>query len=213
MSSANQSESAGESQVPAQPGRKGFVEKWASAEEAAAGRGLTILGLVLLCVVLVCALVYVTTKKPVYYVTRLSGYAYPERNTPEIVKSVALGWLLNWTNWTPASIDDVLARAKKQMTPAYLTKTEVSFDKELGKIKSNSISSIFSVTREPLVKDIAGGFEVTVIGSKTAYVGKEDISTQTVKYIVELKKCAPTRVNPEGLAVNNLKQESVEGEK
>jgi len=189
--------------------RIGFLEKWAKVEEVNTYLGLTLWGVGLICTILLFALVKVINKpQPIYYIpgANKAGIAYPNQIEEGSVTGFASSWLLNWANFTPATIEDVYSRAIKYMAPSLLSKTRARLDDEMKKVRMNNISSLFSLTEEPRVEENPNGYTVILKGEKVIYVGKESITTQRILYKVYLKKVPPTQSNPYGMVVADLEQ-------
>ena len=172
--------------------------------------GVSFAGVCTVCLVLIFVLVkFSLTPKPIYYIpgANSAGYASPN----EIPKSSVIGfvssWLLSRTNFTPETIETVYTRAKRFMSPEFLSKSTNVLDKETNEIKKSSISSIFSLTEDPVFKEEDQGISITVNGEHSLYMGKTKIKSSNVKYVVSLQKTSPTELNPYGLFVKDVYKE------
>ena len=142
-----------------------FVERWAHAEDMNIKLGAALMSLILVCLVLTAALVFMALKpRPIYYVPGVAeaGMALPQSIPQMTVVSFVSSWVLNWSNFTPATVNDVYARAKRFMSPHLLAQTQVRLDKDIAEVKNNNISSLFSITQEPVVSKVTQGFNVSV---------------------------------------------------
>jgi len=199
-------------QEPIRSTKSSFVEKWGRAEEANAYMGLSLFIVGTVCVGLIAALAYLILRpQPVYYVpgARTAGIARPNQIEESSLKSFAESWILNWANFTPATIKDMYQQAAKYMSPGLLSKMQARIDDEIQKIERNSISSLFTASQS-LVKEESRGYEVIVTGEKTIFIGKENMDKQRVKYILKIKLTAPTEKNIYGLMIEALDQTPLE---
>lgn len=189
-----------------------FMEKWSRPEEVNAYLGLSLFATVSVCIVLTVVLVIAVFKpKPVYYIpgAKSAGVAWPNQIEKSSIVGFAQAWIMNWTNFTPVTINDVYLSSIKYMSPKLLSKTRAKLDQEIAGIKNNSQSSLFSLTEEPVIEEIERGYSTVFRGEKTVYIGKEKIVTQKIIYTVYLKTRPPTEINPYGLLVDDLKQEVI----
>jgi hypothetical protein len=188
-----------------------FIERWANAEQLSWKLGVALLTVSLTCVVLSIALVYSSFRpQPIYYVPGVweAGKAMPQQSLPQAaVAAFVSSWVLNWTNFTPATADDAYSRAKRFMSPSLLAQTQARLSKDMDEIKRNSMSSMFSITQDPVVKTDGKGFSITIQGDKGIYVGKEEIKTQRMTYRVRARMTNPTDKNPYGLMIEDIDQE------
>jgi len=192
--------------------REKFLEKWAQAQESKTYLGITLLGSLIFSGALLFVFVKeVARPKPIYYIpgAKEAGVALPNRVDKGSVIGFAQSWLLNWTNFNHLTIDDVYAQALKFLDPQLLSRMRAVQDRQIGQIKRNSISSIFTLVQDPEVKEDSRGYSVTFKGKKSVYVGRESIKVQDIKYEVYLKKVPPTESNPYGMVIKELKQEEV----
>ncbi|MBF0217824.1 MAG: hypothetical protein HQL30_12630 [Candidatus Omnitrophica bacterium] len=195
-----------------------FIEKWAYLEHV---NGLLVvilwafLGLIL---VLLIALCWVNIRpKPIYYISAeapgagKTGIAYPSQISDSSIISFATSWVLNWSNFTPATVQDMHTRAVKYMAPGLLSKTMAKIDSDVRDVLSNNISSIFTLVEDPRLVSVKSGYQVSFRGEKVVYIGKEKMVEQNVLFSVDLLTVPSTEVNPYGLLVSGIKQKTIEG--
>ena len=199
-------------QEPVKESKSSFVEQWGRAEEANAYIGLSLFVVGAICVILTVVLVRLVMRpQPIYYVpgAKTAGLAKPNQIEEASVRAFAESWLLNWTNFTPPTFKDMYEKAVKYMGPGLLSKMRAKIDDEIKKIESNNVSSIFIVD-ETRVKETNEGYEVTIAGRKTIYIGKENMDAQKVKYTLKLRLTAPTENNIYGMSVDAIDQVQVD---
>jgi len=169
----------------------------------------------LVCVFLTGALLKSTlAPKSIYYIpgANSAGYATANELPQSSVSGFAVSWILNMLNFTPETVDVVYERTRKYMFPEMLSKSSGTMDKEIEDIKKSSISSIFSITKEPVFDQDDKVFLVTILGEHSLFMGKSVIKTAKAKYVISLIKVSPTDVNPFGLMVTNVYKEELEKE-
>ena len=113
-----------------------------------------------LCLVLVASLVYSMTKaRPIYCIPGLTtaGVAYPQENPESTVAIFTASWALNWSNFTPATVEDVYKHAQLFMSPRLLNQTKTRLKRDIDQVKSNNISSMFSLNQNPQVQEEEDG--------------------------------------------------------
>jgi hypothetical protein len=206
-----------ESTEPIKTQKSNFVEFWSKAEESNIKLGAALLTLMVTCFTLSMGLVYQTMKpKPIYYIPGAweAGAAMPETLPKTAVVAFVSSWALNWSNFTPATVtpatvESVYGRAQRFMAPQLLAQTHVRLKKDLEEVKKNNISSFFSLNEEPAFIEEGHGFKVILKGDKGIYVGKEEISVQKMTYKVRIRRVSPTEINPYGLLIESIEQESV----
>jgi hypothetical protein len=114
---------------------------------------------------------------------------------------------MNWSNFTPETVQSVYARSIIYMSPALLSQTRAKLDSEIKKVYTDRISSIYTLKEDPTVTNNDRGFDVSFSGKRGVYMGKEQLSVQDVTYVVNVTQVPPTDTNPYGLIVNDLKKE------
>ena len=190
-----------------------FIERWSKAEHANGQLKITLFVLAVVCVVLCSALVHMSfTPKPIYYIPGAweAGVALPQSAPQTIALAFVSSWVLNWTNFTPATVSDIYVRAQRFMSPHLLAQTQSRLSKDIDEVKHNNISSLFSFTREPVVVKGEAGFLVTLQGDKGIYMGKDEIKIQPTVYRVQVRVVNPTENNPYGLMIDGIEQEATE---
>lgn len=189
-----------------------FVERWSRAEYMNGKLTLILISVAGISVILTGALVYSALKpRPVYYISGSldAGIALPQSVSGQTTIAFVSSWLLNWTNFTPATVSDVYLRAKRFMSPALLGRIQARLQKDLEQIKRDNISSMFSLTQEPTVSLEKAGFNVIIHGESGIFMGKDEIKVQKMIYNVQVRKVNPTDNNPYGLMIEAIDQESM----
>ena len=190
--------------------RTGFVEKWAKAEETSAFLGITLYAVVAFCIVLLITVFKVSTKpQAIYYIpsAQEAGIAYPNRIDKGVICGFASNWLLNRTNFTPATVKDTYQRAMRYMAPELLSRTKASLEEEMSRVERDNISSLFSLSKEPGLADSGTDYKVTLTGEKVLYMGKERLDARVLRYVITLQRTPPIETNPYGLVIAGVKQE------
>jgi len=192
-----------------------FFERYAHAENENVQLRL-VAGLAgLLFVIVMTAFVYSATRpQAVYYVPGAvsAGLAYPDLVPLSSVRSFALAWLTGWLNYTPETIEGVYARSLKFMSPALLSQVRGRSTEELEKVRRDRLSSVFMLAGEPEVEAGKGGFKVTVDGKRGIYMGKEELSFEPARYVVNILQVPATEDNPYALSVTDIRKEEVSNE-
>ena len=190
-----------------------FIERWSTAEFVNSRLGAMLMVMSFCFLILTGTLIYITTKpRPIYYVPGVisAGVAYSQ-NTPKTTAGMfSSSWLLNWTNFTPASVEDVYKRAQRFMSPRLLSQTRTRLKKDIQQVKENNIASLFSLNQDPQVHEDSKGFDVIIKGDKGVYMGKEEIKLQKTVYRIRLRQTPPTDFNPYGLIIDDINQEVME---
>jgi hypothetical protein len=115
---------------------------------------------------------------------------------------------LNWSNFTPATIEEVYKRSQQFMSPRLLNQTKSRLKRDIEQVKSNNISSMFSLNQDPQVEEEEEGYSVILSGDKGVYMGKEEIKTQKTTYHLHLRSIPVTDWNPYGLIIEDISQET-----
>jgi hypothetical protein len=190
-----------------------FLERWSNAEIVNAKLGVTLITMAVISLSLIATLAYLISKpKPIYYVPSASeaGIAFSQETSKETVAIFSESWVLNWSNFTPVTVDEVYKHVEKFMSPNLLGRTRTRLKKDLEEVKKNNISSLFSVNQEPIVVEDRKGFNVFISGIKGIYLGKEEIKLQKMVYRLRLKTSPATEWNPYGLILEDISQEVIE---
>ncbi len=189
-----------------------FLERWSKAEVVNARLGLALIALTVVCLVLTGGLIYLMTKsRPIYCIPGLTsaGVAYAQENPQATASIFTASWVLNWLNFTPESVEEVYKRSQKFMSPHLLNQTKARLKRDIEQVKNNNISSMFSLNQDPRVEEEEEGFNVTLNGDKGIYMGKEEIRTQKITYHIHLRSISSTDLNPYGLIIEDISQETV----
>lgn len=163
-----------------------------------------------ICLALTGSLIYLTTRPhPIYYIPGVpsAGIAIAQTNPQTTASIFSAAWVLNWTNFTPATVEEVYKHAQRFMSPHLLNETKTRLKRDIEQVKSNNISSIFSIGRDPVVQGDSDGFLVSIRGDKGIYMGKEEIKTQKIVYHLHLRLIPSTDWNPYGLMIEDVSQE------
>ena len=189
-----------------------FFERYARAEKQNVALGLTVYLLGALSVTLAAGLIYVAARpKAVHYVPALAagGVSYPGRVPLSSVISFSTAWLLNWSNYSPETAASVFKRSCVFMAPPLLSKVRAGLDEEVQKIARERLSSVFNLAEEPRAEEGPAGFRVVFSGERVIYVGKEEMAREATRFRLDVRRVAPTEVNPYGLAIFDIRKEKV----
>jgi len=195
--------------------KKKFWEAWADTEVANARLGITIYALIGLAIILAIVLVRISTKPtPIYYIpgAEKSGISYPGKMPDECIGDFAENFVQTLANFTPATIDEVYKITEKYLSPSLLSKTRAGLNKEIARVKENSLSSLFSIDTSPIVEKRERGYLVKIAGQKVIYMGKDVMSNNRTTYTISLREVKPTEVNPYGLQIVGVSQEATKEE-
>ncbi len=174
--------------------------------------GVAFFAVCLLCIALTFVLVRsALTPRPIYYVpgANNAGFSNPNEIPAGSIASFAASWLLNLMNFSPETIDAVHERAKKFMSPHLLSQSRFIFEKESSEVKRSSISSIYSLTQEPQLKEDGQSLTVVLEGDHGLFMGKTNIKRSSVTYTMILQKAPPTETNPYGLLVKDIQKKEI----
>ncbi len=188
-----------------------FVERWSNAEHINAKLGMMLMVQMMLVIAMAGGLVYACVyPRPVYYISpQGAGFAHPTELPESAISIFTLSWLMNWVNFTPSNVGKVYARAQQWMSPALLAKTQQRLKDDLDEVKRNNMSSLFSLMEDPKVEVNGKNSQVIVKGQKTVYVGNQQISVQQVIYNIAVRKVYPTQMNPYGLLIEDIEQDTI----
>lgn len=189
-----------------------FVEKWGRAEEVNSYLGLTLYAVIgFALITLFVAFRLATKPQPIYYIpgAREAGIAFPNRIEKGSISGFAVSWLLNRTNFTPATAEDVYQRATKYLSPALLSRTRAELDDEIKRIRRDDISSLFSLSKDAESEETETGYKVIVNGEKSLFMGKEKLDSQMLRYSISLERVPPTEINPYGLLITGVRQDKI----
>ena len=187
-----------------------FFERWSGAEQDNRKLFHAVTALSAVCCVLAAALAQSVLKPRSIFC--VPGIAQPGALAPATgamtANAFAVSWLLNWTNFTPATVEETYTRARKFMSPGLLSQTHATLEKDMQEVKRNNISSMFALSQDPAVEQDKNVFWVTVQGQRGVYMGKEEIKVQQVMYRLRLRPVNPTDWNPYGMMVDRIDQEA-----
>ncbi len=187
-----------------------FFERYGRAEDTNVKLNLALLIVGGVAIILVFAVIFVASRpRPIHYIPGAisAGVSYPNQIPKSSVVSFATSWLMNWSNFTPETVESVYARSIIYMAPGLLSRTRAKLSSEIQKVHSDRISSIYTLKQDPTVSENNRGFDVFFTGKRGVYMGKEQLSIQDVQYFISIDRVPPTEANPYGLVVNDLKQE------
>lgn len=189
-----------------------FVERWAATEQMNAKLAAALVTMTVVCISLAGCLVYAALRpRPIYYVPGAwdAGIAMPQSLPQAAVANFVSSWVLNWGNFTPATIREVYKRAQRVMSPALLAQTQARLDKDIEEVKRNNISSLFSITEDAKVVPDKNGIQVSLKGDKGIFMGKEEIKIQHMVYRIKVRTVNPTENNPYGLMIEAIEEEEL----
>ena len=96
------------------------------------------------------------------------------------------------------------------MAPELLSRTKAGLEDEVSRVTRDSISSLFSLNKEPEVLEEGKDYKIILTGEKALYMGKERLDERILRYTVILKRTPPIEANPYGLVIAGVKQEEIE---
>ena len=187
-----------------------FFERYGRAEDTNVRLHFALIIVSLVAIVLVFAIIFVASRpRAIHYIPGAisAGVSYPNQIPKSSIVSFATSWLMNWSNFTPETVESVYARSIVYMSPALLSQTRAKLASEIQQVHSDRISSIYTLKEDPAVTNNDRGFDVSFSGKRGVYMGKEQLSIQDVSYVININQVPPTDANPYGLVVNDLKKE------
>jgi hypothetical protein len=187
-----------------------FLDRWSQTEVSNGKLGVSLMVMTGISLMLASGLIHEVNKpRPIYYVPGVpsAGIAFAQTNPQATVAIFSAAWVLNWSNFTPATVEQVYKQAQQFMSPHLLNQTKSRLKKDIDQVKANNISSMFSINNDPLVQEDEEGFLVKIKGDKGVYMGKEEIKTQKVSYSLRIRTMPPTEWNPYGLIIEEISQE------
>ena len=188
----------------------GFFERYGRAEDTNVKLHFALIVVSTVAIVLVFAIIFVASRpRPIHYIPGAisAGVSYPNQIPKSSIVSFATSWLMNWSNFTPETVESVYARSIVYMSPALLSQTRAKLASEIQQVHSDRISSIYTLKEDPVVSNNDRGFDVSFAGKRGVYMGKEQLSIQDVSYVININQVPPTDANPYGLVINDLKKE------
>ena len=190
----------------------GFFERYGRAEDTNVRLHFALIVVSTVAIVLVFAIIFVASRpRAIHYIPGAisAGVSYPNQIPKSSIVSFATSWLMNWSNFTPETVESVYARSIVYMSPALLSQTRAKLASEIQQVHSDRISSIYTLKEDPAVSNNDRGFDVSFSGKRGVYMGKEQLSIQDVSYVININQVPPTDANPYGLIVNDLKKEII----
>jgi len=187
-----------------------FFERYGRAEDTNVRLHFALIIVSLVAIVLVFAIIFVASRpRAIHYIPGAisAGVSYPNQIPKSSIVSFATSWLMNWSNFTPETVESVYARSIVYMSPALLSQTRAKLASEIQQVHSDRISSIYTLKEDPAVTNNDRGFDVSFSGKRGVYMGKEQLSIQDVSYVININQVPPTDANPYGLVINDLKKE------
>ena len=188
----------------------GFFERYGRAEDTNVKLHFALIVVSTVAIVLVFAIIFVASRpRPIHYIPGAisAGVSYPNQIPKSSIVSFATSWLMNWSNFTPETVESVYARSIVYMSPALLSQIRAKLASEIQQVHSDRISSIYTLKEDPVVSNNDRGFDVSFAGKRGVYMGKEQLSIQDVSYVININQVPPTDANPYGLVINDLKKE------
>ena len=189
-----------------------FFERYGRAEDTNVRLHFALIVVSTVAIVLVFAIIFVASRpRAIHYIPGAisAGVSYPNQIPKSSIVSFATSWLMNWSNFTPETVESVYARSIVYMSPALLSQTRAKLASEIQQVHSDRISSIYTLKEDPVVSNNDRGFDVSFSGKRGVYMGKEQLSIQDVSYVININQVPPTDANPYGLIVNDLKKEII----
>lgn len=190
--------------------KKKYYDLLGAKEEKNTYIGLANLGLLVVCLIEFAIIVRLaTTPKPIYYIPSANkpGIAYPNHIPEEAIEFLSLSYVLTRANFTPATIQDVLAVTYKYLTPKKRAEDEAKEKYIIESVKRTSLSQTFSLTSEPVLEETEDGYIVEIDGVEQRYTGQSLASTKNIRYRVLTKKIVPTDINKYGLGIDAVERE------
>ena len=191
-----------------------FFERYGRAEESNVKLHFALVLVSGVAVVLLIALVVLAVRpKAIYYIPGAvsTGISSPNEVPKASVESFATSWLMNWTNFAPETIVSIYERSVIYMAPGLLAKTRTQLRSEIDKVKTDRLSSIYTLSAQPTVETMkSGAFEVVFEGQRGVYMGKEQMDVNKVRYSIAVDRVPPTTINPYGLVISDIKKEQIE---
>ena len=160
-----------------------FFERYGRAEDTNVRLHFALIVVSTVAIVLVFAIIFVASRpRAIHYIPGAisAGVSYPNQIPKSSIVSFATSWLMNWSNFTPETVESVYARSIVYMSPALLSQTRAKLTSEIQQVHSDRISSIYTLKEDPAVSNNDRGFDVSFSGKRGVYMGKEQLSVQDV---------------------------------
>jgi TraE protein/VirB8 protein len=154
-------------------------------------------------------IIMATRPKPVVVVpgAAVAG-VYSSGEMPEsIMVQFARNFVVDLTNYTPASAEKGYLSAARFMSPELLSRFEPVAREQIKQVVTNRVSQFFTVdsykveSKDPLV--------VRFLGERITYVGRTETERKPYQYRLSLRYVERTQQNPYGLVVSSIEQTEI----
>jgi hypothetical protein len=133
---------------------------------------------------------------------------YNSGEMPEsIMVQFARNFVVDLTNYTPASAEKGYLSAARFMSPELLSRFEPVAREQIKQVVTNRVSQFFTVDsyrvegKDPLV--------IRFLGERITYVGRTETDRKAYQYRVTLRYVERTQQNPYGLVVSSVEQTEI----
>lgn len=128
---------------------------------------------------------------------------YPAGGMPRsVIVDFARNFVVDLSNFTPASAEKSFLSAARYMAPALLGRFEPAARVELKSLVDNRVSELFTISYYSI--EGGGPFRVTFVGERTTYVGRTETDRKPYEFKVTLERVESTNENPYGLLVTGV---------
>jgi hypothetical protein len=154
-------------------------------------------------------IIMATRPKPVVVVpgAAVAG-VYSAGEMPEsVMVQFARNFVVDLTNYTPASAEKGYLSATRFMSPELLSRFEPIAREQIKQVVTNRVSQFFTVdsykveSKDPLV--------VRFLGERITYVGRTETERKPYQYRLSLRYVERTQQNPYGLVVSSIEQTEI----
>ena len=154
-------------------------------------------------------IIMATRPKPVVVVpgAAVAG-VYSVGEMPEsVMVQFARNFVVDLTNYTPASAEKGYLSATRFMSPELLSRFEPIAREQIKQVVTNRVSQFFTVdsykveSKDPLV--------VRFLGERITYVGRTETERKPYQYRLSLRYVERTQQNPYGLVVSSIEQTEI----
>jgi TraE protein/VirB8 protein len=154
-------------------------------------------------------IIMATRPKPVVVVpgAAVAG-VYSAGEMPEsVMVQFARNFVVDLTNYTPASAEKGYLSATRFMSPELLSRFEPIAREQIKQVVTNRVSQFFTVdsykveSKDPLV--------VRFLGERIMYVGRTETERKPYQYRLSLRYVERTQQNPYGLVVSSIEQTEI----
>jgi TraE protein/VirB8 protein len=133
---------------------------------------------------------------------------YNSGEMPEsIMVQFARNFVVDLTNYTPASAEKGYLSAARFMSPELLSRFEPIAREQIKQVVTNRVSQFFTADsyrvegKDPLV--------IRFLGERITYVGRTETDRKAYQYRVTLRYVERTQQNPYGLVVSSVEQTEI----